>query len=262
MSVQPRSPETGGTSPRLRWWRGMVLAVLAGAVLAAEAQADGNLFQEGVAAYRSGDYARAADAFGKEAVLRPASGTLLNLGNAEWQRGQTGRAILAWEQARWLDPFNNQARNNLAFARKTAQLESPRLTWFEVVSTWLPNSAWAWIAALSLWTAVGLVTLPGILRAPKAAWHQAVAACGLAVFLLSLPAHLGIHTRSKLGFILEKDTPLRLTPTQEAQYVTRLAAGEPARWVRQSRGYVLVRTSRAAGWVEHGQLGLTVPSDR
>ena len=241
---------------------GFVLAGLSALLLQLEARGATNLFQQGMEAYRVGDYARAVEAFGKEANLRPASGTLLNLGNAEWQRGQTGRAILAWEQARWLDPFNAKARNNLAFARKTAQLESPRLTWFEVVSTWLPDSAWVWIAALSLWTAVGLVTLPGILRVPKAAWHQAAAACGLAFFLLSLPAHLGVHTRSKLGFILEKDTPLRLTPTHEAQSITRLGAGEPARWVRQSRGYVLVRTSRAVGWVELQQLGLIVPLDR
>ena len=102
-------------------------------------------------------------------------------------------------------------------------------------------------------------TLPGILRRRKATWQQAIAAVGLMVFLLSVPALFGIQTRSRLGFVLQKDTPLRLTPTLEAQAVTRLAAGEPARWVRARGNYVLVRTSRTLGWVEQKQLGLICP---
>ena len=101
--------------------------------------------------------------------------------------------------------------------------------------------------------------LPGILRRRKATWHQAIAALGLMVFLLSIPAQIGVQTRSRIGFVLQKDTPLRLTPTLEAQAVTRLAAGEPARWVRARGNYVLIRTGRALGWVEQDQLGLTCP---
>ena len=114
---------------------------------------------------------------------------------------------------------------DLRFARKTAQLEAPELAWYEVISTWLPGNWWAWIAGASLWLAVGMVMLPGILRWRKATWHQAVAAFCLMVFLLSIPAYIGLHTRSRLGFVLQPDTVLRLTPTVEAQAVTRLAAG-------------------------------------
>ncbi|HWI59940.1 MAG TPA: hypothetical protein VNZ22_22110, partial [Bacillota bacterium] len=210
------------------------------------------LFRTGTNAYSAGDYTLAAQTFREAALRQPASGTLQNLGNAEWERGQAGVAILAWEQALWLDPFNGSARNNLRFARKTAQLESPELTWYEVVSTWLPVNWWAWIAGLSFWLAIGMVLLPGIFRRHKATWHQALAAFGLAVFLLSLPAHFGVHTRSRLGFVLQKDTPLRLTPTRESQFVTRLGAGEPARLERARGNYLLVRTSRSVGWIEPG----------
>src|SRR5215471_1381320 len=190
------------------------------------------LFSEGINAYRSSDYSRAADAFRKAAALQPASGTLQNLGNAEWEQGQAGAAILAWEQTLWLDPFNNAARNNLSFARKTAQLDTPNLAWYEVVSTWLPVNWWPWITGAGFWVAVAMVTLPGIFRTQKATWHQAAAALGLTVFLLSLPAHFGVHMRSHLGFIVQKETPLKLTPTADAQILRHLAAGEPARWER------------------------------
>ena len=85
---------------------------------------------------------------------------------------------------------------------------------------------------------------------------KAVAALGLGVFLLSIPAHFGALTRTRVGFVLEKDTALRLTPTAEAEAGTRLAAGEPARWVRTRGNYLFIRTSRNAGWIERGQFGL------
>ena len=214
------------------------------------------LFREGSDAYRTGDFLHAAQAFHKSATLQPASGTLQNLGNSEWQRGRPGPAIIAWEQAVWLDPFNDPARTDLRFARKVAQVEAPELAWYEVVSTWLPANWWAWIAGISFWTAVGMAMLPGVLRWRKAAWHQAVAAFGVMVFLLSLPAHAGVYTRSRIAFVLEKNTPLRLTPTSESQTVTHLAAGEPVRCERTRGDYVLVHTTRARGWLEHAQCGL------
>ena len=228
-------------------------------VASAFASTPDSFFQSGAAAYRAAEYTQAADAFRQSVVLHPASGALQNLGNAEWRCGNTGPAIVAWEQARWLDPFNPSPRQNLRFARKTAQIEAPDLAWYEVVSAWLPASWWAWIAGVSLWLAVGMGMLPGVLRLRKATWQQAVAAFGLMVFLLSIPAHIGVQTRSRVGFILQKDTPLRLTPTLEAQPLTRLAAGEPGRWVRARGNFVLIRTNRALGWVEQAQFGLACP---
>jgi tetratricopeptide (TPR) repeat protein len=223
--------------------------------LACSAPADA-LFRFATNSYYAGNYSQAAGALAQAAILQPAAGTLQNLGNAEWQRGRTGSAILAWEQAIWLDPFQTSARANLRFARRTAQLEIPDLAWYEVVSSWLPTNWWAWVAGLSLWLAIGVNTVPGILRWPKLAWHQAVAALGLAIFLLSVPAHLGVNTRARLGFVLLKDSPLRLTPTAEAQLITRLPAGEPARLRRERGDYLLVTASHATGWIQRDQFKL------
>jgi tetratricopeptide (TPR) repeat protein len=237
---------------------GFLLAPLL--ALSAFASTPDALFHVGVAAYRAADYPQAAAAFRQSVTLQPASGALQALGNAEWQQHRTGNAILAWEQALWLDPFNEAARDNLRFARKTAQLEAPELAWYEVISTWLPVGWSGWIAGGSLWLAVGMVILPGILRQRKAAWHQAVAALALMVFLLSIPALFGVQSRARIGFVLEKETPLRLTPTLEAQAITRLAPGEPARLLRARGRYVLIRTGRTLGWVERDQFGLTCPT--
>ncbi|HSU54585.1 MAG TPA: hypothetical protein VLT36_11050 [Candidatus Dormibacteraeota bacterium] len=246
------------STPTISWTGTILLLVIlsTGAMRGAEFE---KFFAQGTTAYRAGNYTNAAAAFAESASLQPASGTLQNLGNAEWRAGQAGAAILAWERSLWLDPFNRAAHNNLRFARKALQVESPDLGWFEVISTWLPVSWWAWIAGLSFWVAIAAALMPGILRWRKAGWHQAIAALGLTVFLLSLPAHAGVQTRARLGFVLQKDTGLRLTPTADAQDITKLAAGDPARLVRVRGDYLLVRTSRATGWLRTGEFGQVCP---
>ena len=219
--------------------------------------ADG--FTNGTAAFRKGDYATAAKTFGDLTAQQPAAGTFQNLGLAEWQRGRRGQAVLAWERALWVDPFNDASRGNLQFARKVAQLEAPQLAWYEVASTWLPVNAWAWLAGASLWLAVALMMLPAIFRWRRRGWHQAVAAMGLAVFLVCIPALFGVSTRARIGFVLEKNTQLRLTPTHDAQTVTMLGAGEPARIERQRGTYLLIRTTFGQGWIECTQFGRVCP---
>ena len=218
-----------------------------------------NSFSAGIDSYQTGQFVDAAKSFRESASRRPSVGTLVNLGMTEWRRGRTGAAILAWEQALWVDSFNQQARNNLQFARESTGLDAPRLEWYETASTWLPTNSWAWIAWGGLWLALGMMTLPTVFRWRKASWNQALAALGLGIFLLSLPAHFGVMTRSHIGFVLERKTPLRLTPTAESDDVATLAAGEPVRQLRLQGDYAFVSTRSGSGWVERDKLGLVCP---
>lgn len=240
---------------RLGVWLCLLLLPLAGRASAPVAA----LFQAGSEAYRAGNYPISAAAFRQAAQFEPASGTLQNLGNAEWQMGQAGAAVLAWERALWLNSFNSAARENLRFARRTAQLDSPELAWYEVVSSWLPASWWGWLAGISFWLATGMAVLPALARWPKRAWHQAVAAFGFALFLLCVPAHLGVDSRSRIGFVLQKNVALRLSPTADAEAITQLAPGEPARLQRTRGNYLLIRTSHGLGWVARTEFGLICP---
>lgn len=214
------------------------------------------VFDVGVEAYNSNDFPRAAQAFRAASESQLSVGAFQNLGKAEWQIGRIGLAVLAWERALWLDPYDPGARNDLQFARAAAQLEAPYLTWYEIVSTWLPTNYWAWIVGGSLCLAVGMMILPGVLRLRKTSWHQTVTALALVIFLLSIPAHFGVVSRTSIGFVLVQDAPLRLTPTAEAEPVTTLAAGEPAHLDRVKGKYLFIRTRRATGWVERGQFDL------
>ena len=239
---------------RLTLWGFLLLLVRP--VLADRQELAESSFQAGVAAYRGGDFSAAARAFENSAGARAAAGTYQNLGNAEWQAGRVGPAILAWERALWLAPAITEARENLQLARDTAQLAAPELTWYEVISTWLPSGWWAIITALSLWLVADLLVLPGIFRRRRAGWQQALAALGLTLLLLTLPAHAGWHTRSKIGFVMEGNLPLRLTPTEQAQEITRVGAGEPGRCERRYGNYCFVRFRNTAGWLTREEFKL------
>jgi tetratricopeptide (TPR) repeat protein len=218
-----------------------------------------DLFARGLEFSRAGQFPDAAETFRSLAKTRPAAGTLVNLGLAEWQCGHAGAAILAWEQARWIDPFEARAAANLRFAREVAQVDEPQLKWFEIVSTWLPPAVWAWLACLTLWLTVGLLLLPGVLRWRKAGWHQLLAALAFGVFLLSVTANFGVASRAGIGFVLRKNAPLQLTPTQNGETISTLAAGEPVRQVRKRGHYAYVRTLNGAGWVDEKAFGLLCP---
>ena len=216
-------------------------------------------FREGVTAYQAGQFEPAARAFRNSLSQQAASGTLLNLGLAEWRQRRQGEAIRAWEQSAWLNPFDENARNNLSYAREMIFVNPPELTRCELASTWLPASYWALITSFSLWLAVAMVTLPRFFRAPKAGWHQTLAALALGIFILSLPPNFGVITRAEIGIVIDKNTSLRLTPTQSAETVATLSAGEPVHRLRQRGEYFFVHTQSGNGWVRQAQMKFICP---
>jgi tetratricopeptide (TPR) repeat protein len=221
--------------------------------------ATNDLFAQGLELSQAGRFPEAAADFQDLAQTQPAAGTLVNLGLAEWQCGHAGAAILAWEQARWINPFDARAAANLRFAREVAQVDEPPLKWYEAVSTWLPPNVWAWLGALMLWIAVGLLLLPGILFRRKAGWHQLLAALAFGLFLVCLTADIGVASRTQIGIVLRKNAPLQLTPTQDGEVISTLAAGEPARRLRAHGRFVYVRAATGAGWLDQSALGSLCP---
>jgi hypothetical protein len=216
-------------------------------------------FDAGVTAYKAGQFELAAHLFSDSLAGLSASGTLLNLGLAEWRTGKSGAAILSWEQSAYLNPFDHSAQVNLSFARDIIFVNEPELSRCELASTWLPSSWWAWLACGSLWLAVGMMTLPGFFRLPKSNWHQTLAALALGIFILSLAPNYGVVTRATIGIIVEKNTALCLTPTRSAATITSLSAGEPIRQLRVRGEYIFVHSQSGNGWIKQQQVKFICP---
>jgi len=132
-----------------RYWIILLSGLLAAPVSSLKAMDETAMrfFDQGLAAAKDGDTEQAFHMFGDAALIQPASGTLHNFANAAWAMGREGPAVLAWEQALWLDPRNVNAQTSLRYARHTGNLEEPDLRWFEVCSSWLPAAWWPWISA-------------------------------------------------------------------------------------------------------------------
>ena len=218
-------------------------------------------FKKASEAYAAGEFANAVYELREivnEGNFSP--GALHNLGDAEWKVGRHGHAVLAWERALSIDPFNKNTAANLRFARHNARVDAPQLTWHERYSTALPGGWWIAIASAGLWGGVALLTLPRLLGWRRADWHQGVAAALFAIFLLSGPALFGTWRRSQFGVVLEDDVPLRLTPTREAEMLVKLTAGEMARVERERGEYFYVRADGdRAGWVRKADFGRVWP---
>lgn len=223
------------------------------------AQETNDLFAQGTAMVKSSHFTEAAATFEKAAAAQPAVGTLLNAGLAEWQRGHAGEAILDWERAHWINPCNGQVEGNLNFAREVAQVDAPELKWSESVSLWLPPDIWVWVSGVSLWVAVGMLIVPGVLRLRKAGWHQGLAAMAFGVLLFSLIANYGVVSRRDIGFVIHSNAQLRLTPTGQSEIISTLTSGEPARCLRQHGDYFLIRTALGEGWIDRQHFGLVNP---
>jgi len=223
------------------------------------AATNNNAFTRGMELSRSGQFPEAAAAFESAAKNSPSAGAFVNLGLAEWQRGHAGAAIVAWEQAQWIDPYNPQAKSNLEFAREVTQVDAPALKWHEIASSWLSPNAWIWLASASLWLAIGMMVLPGILCKHKANWHQFFAAVAFGIFLFSLACNYGVISRTNIGFALKKNVPLRLTPTHDGEIICTLAPGEPLRSIRSRGQYCLVQTAGASGWLQTNEFRLVCP---
>ena len=219
------------------------------------AMTDGS-FAHGVAAAQAGDFSGAASDFENELKQRPSSGAFLDRGIVEWQRGHAGAAILAWERAAWIDPFDTRAGQNLLFAQTVAQVDEPDLRWFEKASTWLPPNAWVWLAGVSLWFAVGSLVLPRVFRWRKSGRQQSLAALGFCIFILSVTASFGVVSRTDIGFVLKKNAQLKLTPTSGGELIATLSAGEPVRRMKTRGDYIFIRTAMSSGWIERAQIGL------
>lgn len=215
-----------------------------------------NFFTNGLIAAQHGDFSAAAAEFQKLAQAQPSCGALVNLGIAEWQRGHAGTAILAWERAVWIDPFDVRANQNLKFARSVAQVDAPELRWFEQASLCLPPNAWVWLAGASLWLAVGALVLPRVFRWKTSGGQSMLAALGFCFFLFTLVANYGVVSRTDLGLVVKKNASLQLTPTRGGEIISTLADGEAARKIKTRGDFYFIRTPTAAGWIAHSQFGL------
>ncbi len=131
----------------------MVLSALAGSVAVAQESLE-DLFAQGNIQYDSTHYIEAIGAYNKILALGQESPELyLNLGNAYFESGDLGHAILNYLRAQRLNPADEDIRDNLAYARGfvSIQLEgvelNPIAEFFGGITGRASLGFWAWLSS-------------------------------------------------------------------------------------------------------------------
>ena len=169
----------------------LALSLFAPGLRAQQHASADSLWQAGVQAYADSRWEDAGRAWSAVAGLGLASPELyVNLGNACFKSGETGRAVLWYERALKLDPSDKDARYNLTQVSARLQDRLETVPEFFLV-TWMRRLGWslssdAWAVAFLVFLALALACVLLFLLGRSAGSRRAGFFTGLSCLLLSL----------------------------------------------------------------------------
>jgi tetratricopeptide (TPR) repeat protein len=207
-------------------------------------------FAAGVAAYEKGDFAQARALFAATEGKQVSAPLEFDFGNACFQASDYGAAVLHYLRALALDPRDPDARQNLALARRTANIPVADPTRLESFANLLSINAWGWLATVTGWAAIYLAVLPRLYRWRGAApWL--LCATSAAIALAALTGFYGAQSHGRDGVALRADTLVKLSPTENSAAIDTLQPGEVAKTLDEHAGCFKVQPeSGQPGWVD------------
>lgn len=207
-------------------------------------------------AYAKGTYAEAAEQWREEISQAGATAPLLAaLGNAEWKLGRKGRAMICWERALLLNPYDPVAAAGLRHAQNAGGVERPASSWYEDYARPIGANAWLLLAVGAAWTGLLCLLLPRLRRQPAGEWNQRMRMGAVTVLALCIPGLWGAYTHSQRSVVRRTEVSLRLTPTTLGEPMIGVAEGDVVRAGRGFNGHIRVTTAAGkVGWVRVGEI--------
>lgn len=210
-------------------------------------------------AYQKGDFNGAVENY--EQLMAKGyndAGLCFNLGNACFQAGQSGKAVLYYEKALALTPNDGAVLENLEQVRSglSDQIDqSMAPDWWDwlLQPQWLlrPNT-WAILFALLVWLEMGF--LLAWRRNPQIAWfHWVIRGTLTAAIVVLFGAALSFWNTyyNPTGIILSKETTLRIGPEQASPAIRTLHEGTKVAYLDKIGTWDKVRLSNGQeGWLE------------
>ena len=207
-------------------------------------------------AYARGDFVGAAAAWTEEMRGEGVTaGRLAALGNAEWRLGRKGRAMVCWERALRLDPWDPVALAGIRHAQGAGGVDRPAATWPEAYASVLPPEAWWLLGLAAFWTALLCVVVPRWRGVTAGEANHRARLGALTLLGLCLPGIWGGRSLDERAVIRRTEVSLRLTPTRFGEPLSGLDEGDVVRVDRPLNGHVRVITADGkTGWVRAAEL--------
>jgi len=224
------------------------------------------LFQQGVQAYQSGDYAKAIDNFQGALQLGQESAALyFNLGNAYYKTDDIARAIVNYERAKRLDAHDEDIAFNLQIAqlRVVDKIPTPEMDYFYKLWQNIKNglslnlltvlTLAVYILLIVLWITKLFTKKPVLQNIIRYALTPTLIALILISFLFGLRVREDLTTR--YGVILAHKVAVTSSPAEDATEVFALHEGVKVKIVATSGDFYRIRLSDGKdGWVQADNL--------
>ena len=238
-----------------------LITLLSLASLAFADQTD-HLFQQGVQAYQSGDYAKAIESFQGVLQLGQESAALyFNLGNAYYKTDDIARAIVNYERAKRLDAHDEDIDFNLQIAqlRVVDKIPTPEMDYFFKLWQNIKNgismnlltilALAVYILLIVLWIMKLFAKRPALQNGVRYAVTPTLIVLLLISLLFGLRLHEDLTTR--YGVILAHKVAVTSSPAADATEVFALHEGVKVRIVATSGDFFRIRLSDGKdGWVQ------------
>jgi tetratricopeptide (TPR) repeat protein len=245
--------------------KSFILAALCALTITAAANAaeKARLFLDGIAAYRSGDYDRAVEAFGRIADSGVENAKLYyNLANAYLKNDDLGRAVQWYEKALKLTPNDPDLKFNYAYAVSLTKDEKgeKELPLTKILFFWKHHYSAKTIqyAAIILNALFWLCLLAAVLLKKPVFKTSAFIILFLSLTLAFTAAYNYYESyRFKQGIILPPQVSIRSGLTKDSTELFRLHAGTKVRIEKENKSHFRIFfSSGKIGWIKKQDLGV------
>ncbi len=224
-----------------------------------------DLFEQGNRSYTTGNFVKAVQHYLDIAYQQGVSASLLyNLANSYSALGETGEAILTYEQALRINYHDRDIRTNLAGIRKQNGLYNEAQPLWQRLPYLLSPNQWMLVSGISmLFYSLCLLTR-GIVsiftyavRKKDLYFHiiRYTSVVALLLVALSLPAAV-YGFRNWDDAVVLVDSRLQISPFPEAASAGTIREGRIVRPVKRHNNYILVTDhSGRKGWLNQQHVG-------
>jgi hypothetical protein len=184
---------------------------------------------------------------------------LYNLANSYARAGKPGMAILNYERASLLVPYDPDIQANLRAVRASAHLFSETPDAFDRVATIVSPFWISWIGVLGI-ALLGASMIVGQLASRYRLARAAAALLGASMVALTLCNALALWPRFHQGVIIAAATQVRVSPVPMGDPLFTLPEGEKVKISAEHEGFALIETRAGrAGWIAHSNFAPIVP---
>jgi len=196
-------------------------------------------FDEGNNAYMHQDFTTAIKSYQACLSQGESSSLRFNLGNAYFQNGNIGPAILEYERALQIDPRNKGILTNLEYVRKKSGLAKEKSTFGDTLLQLLTIDTWVWITSFAFWTLIAALLFYKLLRHRFFFYFPA----SLILCLGTIPL-LVAHKHANDAIIIKKETPLLTSPAPTSEVTSSIEEGSRVSVKTEYNGFFFAHLSK------------------